>query len=63
MESIQAPILVVHRTDDPILPFDHGQALADSIPGAQLMVLEGVGHELPEPEYDSVITAILEISH
>ena len=41
MESIQAPILVVHRTADPILPFDHGQALADSIPGVQLMVLEG----------------------
>ena len=63
LESIQAPTLVIHGTDDPILPIDHGQALADSIPGAQLMVLEGVGHELPEPEYDSVITAILEISH
>ena len=63
LETIQAPTLVIHGTEDPILPFDHGQALADSIPDAQLMVLDGVGHELPEPEYDRVIAAILKITH
>jgi pimeloyl-ACP methyl ester carboxylesterase len=44
--EIHAPTLVIHGTDDPILPLDHGRALAREIPGARLVVLEGAGHEL-----------------
>jgi pimeloyl-ACP methyl ester carboxylesterase len=62
LESINVPTLVIHGTEDPILPFDHGQAIADSIPGAKLLTLNGVGHELPEGELDSVIPAIIEIT-
>ena len=58
--SISVPTLVIHGTADPILPFDHGEALVDSIPGATMLALDGVGHELPEAEWDRVVAALIE---
>jgi pimeloyl-ACP methyl ester carboxylesterase len=60
--AIQVPVLVIHGDDDPILPLDHGQALADSVQGAQLLIMPGVGHEIPEQELPRVIPAILEFT-
>ena len=60
LSEIRVPTLVVHGTEDPILPYPHGQALAAAIPGAQLLTLEGVGHELPRGVWDTVIPAVLE---
>ena len=62
LDTLSVPTLVIHGTEDPILPFDHGQAIAESIPGAKLLALPGVGHELPDGELDTVIPAILEIT-
>ena len=50
LSQVHIPTLVVHGTDDPILPYPHGVALADTIPGANLYTLEGVGHDLA-PRY------------
>ena len=41
------PALVIHGTEDPILPYPHGVALAETIPGAELLTLHGTGHEMP----------------
>lgn len=60
LDQLSVPTLVIHGTDDPILPYDHGQALASAIPGATLLTLEGVGHELPTGVLDVVIPALLE---
>ena len=60
LSQVSVPTLVVHGTDDPILPYPHGQALAADIPGARLLTLDGVGHELPREVWDTVIDAILE---
>jgi pimeloyl-ACP methyl ester carboxylesterase len=43
------PTLVLHGTADPLFPPAHGRALADAIPGARLIELEDVGHQLPPP--------------
>ena len=59
LSGLSFPTLVIHGTDDPILPFDHGEALAAAIPGAQMLALEGVGHELPTGVQDTVVSAIL----
>jgi pimeloyl-ACP methyl ester carboxylesterase len=56
--KITQPTLVIHGEQDPILPLANGQALADGIPNARLLVLDGVGHELPTPALPQIIAAI-----
>ena len=59
LAKIAVPTLVMHGTDDPLYPFAHAQALARAIPGARLLALPGVGHEMPPPGvWDLVIDAI-----
>lgn len=55
---IASPVLVIHGEDDPILPVGNGRALAAGIPGADLGVLPGVGHELPRRVWDAVAERI-----
>ena len=60
LADVTAPTLVLHGTADPLFPYEHGEALADAIPGAQLVALEGVGHEAPPaPIWDVAVPAIL----
>jgi pimeloyl-ACP methyl ester carboxylesterase len=60
LSSIGAPTLVVHGTVDPMFPIDHGAALADEIPGARLLPLEGGGHGLFRADWETVVRAVLE---
>lgn len=60
--DLDLPTLVIHGTDDPILPHEHGVALANEIPGADLLTLERTGHELPRRTWGVVVPAILEIT-
>ncbi|WP_249714479.1 alpha/beta fold hydrolase [Rhizomonospora bruguierae] len=58
--GVKAPTLVIHGTADPLFPPAHGRALAEEIPGAELLLLEGVGHQVPPPStWETVIPAIL----
>ncbi len=59
LSGITAPTLVIHGTADPLFPPGHGEALAREIPGAQLILLDGMGHEVPPPStWDIVVPAI-----
>jgi pimeloyl-ACP methyl ester carboxylesterase len=60
LARITAPTLVIHGTLDPILPYAHGEATATAIPGAKLLPIEGMGHELPAPAIPILVGAILE---
>ena len=57
--SIATPTLVVHGTADPMFPIGHGEALADEIPGASLLRLEGAGHGVYRADWERIIPAIL----
>ncbi len=60
LRHIAAPTLVIHGDADPLFPPGHGEALAREIPGAELLVLPGVGHEMaPRQMWDVVIPALL----
>jgi pimeloyl-ACP methyl ester carboxylesterase len=56
LSRIQAPTLVIHGTDDPLGPFACGQDTARRIPGAHLVTVRGMGHDLPP----GVVQRILE---
>ena len=59
VSSITVPTLVVHGTADPMFPIEHGEALADAIPGAQLLRLADAGHGIDRTDWDRVVPAIL----
>jgi len=60
LPDLDVPTLVVHGKEDPLFPYGHALALVDEIPGAELLPLDGTGHELPRRVWDVVIPAILE---
>ena len=62
LRELDVPALVVHGTEDPILPYPHGVALAKAIPGATLLTLEGAGHEMPDVYLEKMIDAMIEVS-
>jgi pimeloyl-ACP methyl ester carboxylesterase len=63
LKDIRTPTLVMHGTHDYCLPLDHGEAVANEIPGAKLIVVEGMGHVLsPTSRYWHVFADAL-IAH
>ncbi|USG64805.1 alpha/beta fold hydrolase [Brevibacillus ruminantium] len=58
LKEIQVPALVIHGTEDTILPVEHGRALAEEIPHASLLLLEGTGHEVHSDDWEQIIGAI-----
>jgi pimeloyl-ACP methyl ester carboxylesterase len=60
LSSIAVPTLVIHGTADPMFPLEHGEALAEEIPGARILVLEGAGHGIDRVDWETVVDAIVE---
>lgn len=64
LHEIAAPTLVIHGTEDEMLPVRNGELIASLIPGARLELLDGVGHmfwwEEPERSADLVAENVLE---
>lgn len=56
---LQVPAVVLHGADDPLVPRVGGEATAAAIPGAELRVIPGMGHDLPPALFDIVADAIL----
>ncbi len=47
LPSVTAPTLVIHGDEDPLVPVENGRDAAAAIPGAELMIIKGMGHYLP----------------
>ena len=61
VHDLAVPTLVVHGTADPLFPLGNGEVLAEVIPGARLLVVEGMGHQVPPPStWDEVVPVLLE---
>jgi pimeloyl-ACP methyl ester carboxylesterase len=58
LTGLDLPALVLHGADDALIDVSGGRATADAIPGAELVVLEGMGHDLPEALWPPVVDAI-----
>jgi pimeloyl-ACP methyl ester carboxylesterase len=59
LAEITAPALVVHGTEDPLFSLAHGEALAREIPDAEMLVIDGLGHEFPPWAWDEVLPALI----
>lgn len=58
LATVTAPTLVIHGSDDPLLLPACGEDTAASIPNAEFMLIEGMGHDLPPELYRAVAGAI-----
>ncbi len=48
LKTLTIPALVIHGADDPVIPAAHGEDAAQSIPGAELLIIPGAGHDFNE---------------
>ncbi|HLK40785.1 MAG TPA: alpha/beta hydrolase [Polyangiaceae bacterium] len=57
---LRIPATVIHGVDDPLVQVSGGEATARAIPGANLILIPGMGHDLPEALWPRLIGAIVE---
>jgi len=63
LRSVSVPTLVIHGDSDALMPPAHGQDTADAIPGAQLVIVEGLGHGMAYPTlWEEMVNAIDELT-
>lgn len=60
LRGLDVPTLVIHGAEDEIVPVEHGRALAETIPGARLLVTDGLGHQMHPDVYPIWVDAIVE---
>jgi len=58
LASVKAPTLVIHGSEDPLIPVEGGKDTAEAIPGAELLIIDGMGHCLPRAAWPQIIDAI-----
>ena len=58
LRRITAPTLVIHGTKDRLVNKSGGKATARAIPGARLLMIDGMGHDLPRGAWPQLIDAI-----
>jgi pimeloyl-ACP methyl ester carboxylesterase len=58
LASVRAPTLVIHGDADPLVPIAAGHDTAEAVPGAELLVIEGMGHDLPREAWPRLVDAI-----
>jgi pimeloyl-ACP methyl ester carboxylesterase len=63
LRAVKAPTLVIHGTVDPLVRPEGGKDTAASIPGAKLLMIEGMGHAIPIPMWPEIIDAIDKFAH
>ena len=58
LKKLRAPMLVIHGKDDVLVPVENGRMVAAAVPGARLLEIDGMGHDLPRRVWPQVLDAI-----
>jgi len=56
--SVKVPALVIHGGDDPLVSLEGGKDTANSIPRSKLLIIKGMGHNLPPETWPQIVDAI-----
>jgi pimeloyl-ACP methyl ester carboxylesterase len=59
LRRVRLPFLVIHGEDDPLITVSGGKATAAAVPGSELILIPGMGHDLPEAVWPTIIDAIV----
>src|SRR4029077_9127954 len=60
LRAVRVPTLVIHGEEDVLVPIENGRLVAAAVPGARMLELEGMGHDLPRRVWPKVFDAIAE---
>jgi pimeloyl-ACP methyl ester carboxylesterase len=63
LRSVNVPTLVLHGAEDPLVDVSGGRATAEAVPNAELVIIDGMGHDLPRgvrPEITARIANLVE---
>jgi len=58
LRSLGVPTLVIHGAADVLVPVENGRNVATAIPGARLVEIEGMGHDVPKRVWTRVADEI-----
>jgi pimeloyl-ACP methyl ester carboxylesterase len=58
LRSLRVPTLVIHGDADDLIPVENGRRVAAAIPGARLLEIEGMGHDVPRRVWTQVVGEI-----
>jgi pimeloyl-ACP methyl ester carboxylesterase len=61
LRSVSVPTLVLHGANDPLVDVSGGRATANAVPGAELVVFDGMGHDLPQALWPDMAERIAEV--
>jgi pimeloyl-ACP methyl ester carboxylesterase len=59
LRRVTIPFLVIHGEEDPLVTVSGGKATAAAVPGSELILIPGMGHDLPDAAWDQIIDAIV----
>ena len=58
LASVKIPTLVIHGGNDPLVSLEAGKDTAEAIPGAELLIIDGMGHSLPPETWSQIVDGI-----
>ena len=58
LSTVTVPTLVIHGAEDLLVPVEWGKDTAEAVPGSELLIIEGMGHDLPRQVWPRIVGAI-----
>jgi pimeloyl-ACP methyl ester carboxylesterase len=61
LAAVELPTLVIHGTEDPLIPTQGGEETANSVSNAELVWIDGMGHDWPEEAWPQILNPICKL--
>ncbi|KLL13101.1 alpha/beta hydrolase [Protofrankia coriariae] len=63
LARLEIPALIVHGANDPLIPVASGRLTAAAIPSAELLEIDGMGHDIPRQVWDRLLDKLDDVAH
>lgn len=62
LQRLNIPSLAIHGTDDPLIPVSGGIDTHKNIPNSKLLLIEGMGHDMPVGAWQQIVDAVIDLT-
>ena len=63
LNQLKLPCLVIHGDIDPLVPVTGAHDTHQNVPGAELMIIEGMGHDMPKGAWSQIVKGIASLTN